>query len=391
MIEEKEKMKYDYVIQNGHVIDPAAGTDAVKSVYIRNNRIVGPPADGAVEDAVVINAAGCLVLPGLIDFHTHLGYQLSDFGLNPDLYTLPNGITAAVDAGSGGTANFEGMYQNVFSRAMITIRSFLNVAATGIITERYLENLDPARFDEKKMALLFDRYRDVLLGFKVRAGRNTSGTRNLEPLKRAVELAERFQCRVCLHATQLDAGYDEIFRIMRKGDIVCHIFQGDNQNNILGGSDHIADYVYAGREKGILLDCACGRINYSNQIMETAFAEDFWPDIVSTDIIGFSIYGPKIHSLLSVMSQYLAMGMPLNDLVRAVTATPARIMGLSDQIGTLEAGAKADVFITKLVENPMDITDKFGRTVHMDTAFIPLLTLKDGQLAYRSIQFDPFA
>ena len=384
-------MKYDYVIQNGYVIDPAVGTETVKSVYIRNNRIVEPPVDGTVEDAVVINASGCLVLPGLIDFHTHLGYQLSDFGLNPDLYTLPNGITAAVDAGSGGTANFEGMYQNVFSRAMITIRSFLNVAATGIITERDLENLDPSRFDEKKMALLFDRYKDVLLGFKVRVGRNTSGERNLEPLKRTVELAERFQCRVCLHATQLDAGYDEIFRIMRKGDIVCHIFQGDNQNNILGGSDHIEDYVYEGREKGILFDCACGRVNYSNQIMKTAFAEGFWPDIVSTDIIGFSIYGPKIHSLLSVMSQYLAMGMPLNDLVRAVTATPAHIMGLSNQIGTLEPGAKADIFITKLVENPMDITDKFGRTVHLNMTFVPLLTLKEGQLAYRSIQFDSFA
>lgn len=384
-------MKYDYVIQNGYVIDPAVGTETVKSVYIRNNRIVEPPVDSTVEDAVVINASGCLVLPGLIDFHTHLGYQLSDFGLNPDLYTLPNGITAAVDAGSGGTANFEGMYQNVFSRAMITIRSFLNVAATGIITERYLENLDPSRFDEKKMALLFDRYKDVLLGFKVRVGRNTSGERNLEPLKRTVELAERFQCRVCLHATQLDTGYDEIFRIMRKGDIVCHIFQGDNQNNILGGSDHIEDYVYEGREKGILFDCACGRVNYSNQIMETAFAEGFWPDIVSTDIIGFSIYGPKIHSLLSVMSQYLAMGMPLNDLVRAVTATPAHIMGLSNQIGTLEPGAKADIFITKLVENPMDITDKFGRTVHLNMTFVPLLTLKEGQLAYRSIQFDSFA
>ena len=384
-------MKYDYVIQNGYVIDPAVGTETMKSVYIRNNRIVEPPVDGTVEDAVVINASGCLVLPGLIDFHTHLGYQLSDFGLNPDLYTLPNGITAAVDAGSGGTANFEGMYQNVFSRAMITIRSFLNVAATGIITERYLENLDPSRFDEKKMALLFDRYKDVLLGFKVRVGRNTSGERNLEPLKRTVELAERFQCRVCLHATQLDVGYDEIFRIMRKGDIVCHIFQGDNQNNILGGSDHIEDYVYEGREKGILFDCACGRVNYSNQIMKTAFAEGFWPDIVSTDIIGFSIYGPKIHSLLSVMSQYLAMGMPLNDLVRAVTATPAHIMGLSNQIGTLEPGAKADIFITKLVENPMDITDKFGRTVHLNMTFVPLLTLKEGQLAYRSIQFDSFA
>ena len=42
-------MKYDYVIQNGYVIDPAVGTETVKSVYIRNNRIVEPPVDGTVE------------------------------------------------------------------------------------------------------------------------------------------------------------------------------------------------------------------------------------------------------------------------------------------------------------------------------------------------------
>ena len=266
-------MEYDYVIKNGRVIDPAAGVDGIADIYVYNNRIANPPVNDGTESGTVIDASGCLVLPGLIDFHTHLGYQLSDFGLNPDLYTLPNGITAAVDAGSGGTANFEGMYQNVFSKAMIMIRCFLNVAATGIITERYLENLDPTRFDEKKMELLFDRYRDVLLGFKVRAGHNTPGDLNLEPLKRAVELGEKFNCRVCLHATNLDAGYDEIFRIMRKGDVVCHIFQGDNNHNILSGKSHVADFVYAGREKGILLDCACGRVNYSNRIMRAAFAE----------------------------------------------------------------------------------------------------------------------
>ena len=94
------------LIKNGRVIDPAAGVDAVTNVYVKNNRIADAPADSADEPetgATVIDASGCLVLPGLIDFHTHLGYQLSDFGLNPDLYTLPNGITSAVDAGSGGT------------------------------------------------------------------------------------------------------------------------------------------------------------------------------------------------------------------------------------------------------------------------------------------------
>lgn len=383
-------MEYDYVIKNGRVIDPAAGVDGIADIYVYNNRIANPPVNDGTESGTVIDASGCLVLPGLIDFHTHLGYQLSDFGLNPDLYTLPNGITAAVDAGSGGTASFEGMYQNVFSKAMIMIRCFLNVAATGIITERYLENLDPTRFDEKKMELLFDRYRDVLLGFKVRAGHNTSGDLNLEPLKRAVELGEKFNCRVCLHATNLDAGYDEIFRIMRKGDVVCHIFQGDNNHNILSGKSHVADFVYAGREKGILLDCACGRVNYSNRIMRAAFAEGFWPDIISTDIIGFSIYGPKIHSLLSVMSQYYGMGMPLPDLVRAVTATPAEVMNLQGKIGTLRPGTKADIFVTKIQKNPLDITDKFGETVHLEETFVPMLTLKEGHLAYRNILFDPY-
>ena len=383
-------MEYDYVIKNGRVIDPAAGIDGIADIYVYNNRIVNPPVNGCGESGAVIDASGCLVLPGLIDFHTHLAYQLSDFGLNPDLYTLPNGITAAVDAGSGGTANFEGMYQNVFSKALITIRCFLNVAATGIITERYPENLDPARFDEKKMELLFDRYRDVLLGFKVRAGRSTSGDLNLEPLKRAVELGEKFNCRVCLHATNLDAGYDEIFRMMRKGDIVCHIFQGDNRHNILNEKNQVADFVHAGRERGILLDCACGRVNYSNRIMRAAFAEKFWPDIISTDIIGFSIYGPKIHSLLSVMSQYYGMGMPLPDLVRAVTAAPAEVMNLQGRIGTLRPGANADIFVTRIQKNPLDIVDKFGETVHLEETFVPMLTLKEGRPAYRNILFDPY-
>ena len=146
----------------------------------------------------------------------------------------------------------------------------------------------------------------------------------------------------------------------------------------------------AAREKGILLDCACGRVNYSNRVMRAAFQQNFWPDIVSTDVIGFSIYGPKIHSLLSVMSQYYAMGMELSALVRSTTAVPAQVMGLSGEVGTLRPGAKADIFITRLEENPFAVTDKFGETVEVKYSFVPLLTMKEGQLAYRHIRFHPF-
>ena len=383
-------MKCDYIIRGGRVVDPAAGVDAIRDIYVSGRRIVQATTDLETSEAQIIDATGCLVLPGLIDFHTHLGYQLSDFGLNPDLYTLPNGITAAVDAGSGGTANFEGMYKNVFERSMISIRCFLNVAATGIITERYMENLAPERFDENKIAGLIDQFGDVIIGFKVRAGKNTSGALGLKPLAKAEELSRQFQRKVCLHATNLTCDYEEIFSLMKEGDVICHIFQGDNEHTILNLDGHVDESVYAARKKGLLFDCACGRVNYSNRVMRAAFEEGFFPDIISTDVIGFSIYGPKIHSLLSVMSHYYAMGMPIGELIRAVTATPAAVMGMQGQIGTLQPGALADIFVTNLMQNEFDVTDKFGATVRIRESFVPLLTMKAGQLAYRNIQFTPY-
>ena len=62
--------KIDLLIQNGRVVDPARGLDAVADIAIINNRIVDLPAE--YEAAHVVDAAGCYVFPGLIDFHCHL-------------------------------------------------------------------------------------------------------------------------------------------------------------------------------------------------------------------------------------------------------------------------------------------------------------------------------
>ena len=381
-------MIYDYIIKNGRVIDPASSTDSEKDIYIKGTHIADSPKDGETVSGTVIDASGCLVVPGLIDFHTHLGYQMSDFGLNPDLYTLPNGVTSAVDAGSGGTANFEGMYTNIFTGSMIDIRCFLNIAATGIITERYTENLDPERVDEDKIHYLIERYGDVILGFKVRTGKNTSGSLGLKPLEKAVELGRKFNKRVCLHATNLENSYEEILSVMRTGDVICHIFQGDNENCILDENGRVSESVIMGRQKGVLYDCACGRVNYSNRVMRQAFEEGFYPDIISTDVIGFSIYGPKIHSLLSVLSHYLALGVPLMRIIKACTYTPAGLMRIPGVTGELKAGSQADIFITRLTDSNMVITDKFGESVSVKKVFEPLMTIKAGKPAYRSILFD---
>jgi len=65
---------HDILIINGRVIDPAAGRDEIADVAIAKGRIArvapaGPRARPKARE--VIDAAGCIVAPGLIDIHVH--------------------------------------------------------------------------------------------------------------------------------------------------------------------------------------------------------------------------------------------------------------------------------------------------------------------------------
>jgi len=55
-------------IQGGRVIDPGNGVDAVRDVFLADGKIVATLPD----NAEVIDAAGKIVTPGLLDIHVHL-------------------------------------------------------------------------------------------------------------------------------------------------------------------------------------------------------------------------------------------------------------------------------------------------------------------------------
>ena len=89
-----------YLIQNGRVIDPASGFDAVADVAIAAGRVVAlgaAPADFA--PAQTIDATGCLVIPGLVDLaarlrepgHEHEGMLASELAA-----AVAGGVTSLV-------------------------------------------------------------------------------------------------------------------------------------------------------------------------------------------------------------------------------------------------------------------------------------------------------
>ena len=63
------------VIRGGQLIDPAAGVDALKDIFLKDGRVAEIAAPGKLKlanGAEVLDAAGLILAPGLVDMHVHL-------------------------------------------------------------------------------------------------------------------------------------------------------------------------------------------------------------------------------------------------------------------------------------------------------------------------------
>ena len=94
-------MKYDLIVCNGTVIDPAQGLNDQRDVGVLGGKVVALEKRLATNEAQeIINAQGLLVTPGLIDCHVHVYPGVSHYGIKPDPNCLERGVTTAVDAGA---------------------------------------------------------------------------------------------------------------------------------------------------------------------------------------------------------------------------------------------------------------------------------------------------
>lgn len=185
------------ILKNGLVYDPLTKEYEMRDIGILGTKITDPDSLGTRIDSV-IDVTGCLITPGLIDYHIHL-YSGCDGGVKADIMTLPNGVTTAVDGGTCGVSNYEMFQKTDIVQSTVRIKSYLNVSSTGLATASYPENVDPRYYDAEKMKELFSRYPQHLTALKFRISKNIVGPTGLkkEPLVRTLEIAEELHCPVC--------------------------------------------------------------------------------------------------------------------------------------------------------------------------------------------------
>lgn len=373
----------DLIIRNGTVVDPANKRDEKADVAIDNGKIVDVAKDGRFRQT--IDASGCFVCPGLIDYHMHLS-PLAEIGVGGELACFPSGVTSAVDCGSSGAATYEGYRPALFS-SRLTSRAFLHVCSAGLATGQYHENPDPRHWDRKKIRRLFGEYPNELIGLKVRLGKEIVGSLGLSPLEEAIKLGDELGVPVMVHCSNPPSKMSDLLSLLRRGDTITHAFQ-DQGDSILDDRGRISDTANRARNRGVIFDVANANIHFSFAVARQALLEGFLPDTISTDLTTRSLYKrPAVFNLAFVLSKYLNLGMSLDQVIACGTSNPARILNCSGTLGQLKPGADADIAVFRLMEKETDFGDRKGEIVKGRILLKPMLTVKQGELVYRDMEF----
>ncbi|MBW3096626.1 amidohydrolase/deacetylase family metallohydrolase [Pseudohoeflea coraliihabitans] len=347
MVEERRagaREPYDLVIAGGRVIDPRNGQDGIADLAIEDGRIaaIGRDLSGAARQRV--DAAGLLVVPGLIDLHTHIYHKATAYGVDPDPVARRSGVVTMVDAGSAGYGNFAGLRDFVFARSQFRALAYVNISYPGIFAFDRDYSFGEASVEDllsvDHCVAAIENNRDVAVGVKVRLGPGTSGEIGLLALDRALQAAERTGLPIMTHIGKPPPSYGEIVARLRPGDVLTHCFR-PAPNAPVDAAGAVLPALRAARQRGVLFDIGHGMGAFGFKSAEHAVADGFPPDIISSDVHALCIDGPA-YDLLHTMSKLVACGLDLKAVIAMVTDRPARALQRDDR-GHLTVGVPADI------------------------------------------------
>jgi dihydroorotase len=385
--------RYDLLLKGGHVIDPANHLDAVMDVAVSKDKIAAVEKDIPSSDAgKVVDVSGLYVTPGLIDIHVHIGHggapldwftpegraHTRPYGIPTDIF-LQAGVTTVVDAGSSGADTFLLEKEEIIDRSKVRVLAFLNIVANGMQgdLEQTVDQMDP-----KRCADTIKKYPDIIVGVKTAHYWTEKPWDGEHTPWAAVDRAE--ECGQAANVPVMfdfwprpDRTYAElILKKMRPGDIHTHVFA--QQFPILLPDGKLNPILAEARARGVIFDVGHGAGSFWFRNAVPAVKQGFIPDSMSTDLHSENF---TILSLTQVMSKFLAMGVPLNDLIVRATVNPAREIH-RPELGTLSVGKDADIAVLEQLNGNFGYIDCGLARMDGKVKLVARMTVRAGRIVY---------
>lgn len=378
---------YELVIKNGHIIDKKNNIDFVGDIGISKGIIKYVGEELPINSSrTIINAKNLIVVPGLIDIHSHNfhgtipnRYLSNSFSaLPPDGFSFRSGITTIVDVGGAGWKNFEVFKEQVIEKSKTRVLAFLNIIGLGMQGGEIEQNIDD--MDAMLTAEMANKYPEHIVGIKL-AHFNGYNWIPVDRVTKAGDLSDR--------PVMIDFGGSNplmpldslLLHKLRPGDIYTHTYANvRGRMSIVDGNNKLHGFVKEAQNKGIIFDVGHGGGSFAFSQAIPAINQGLKPNTISTDLHTGSMNG-GMKDLLNVMSKFLNMGLNLNEVITSVTWDAAKSIK-KENLGNLSVGSVADITILNLREGDFGFIDTKNKKMMGTKKLECELTIKDGKIVY---------
>jgi dihydroorotase len=374
---------YDLLLKGGQVIHAKNHLSAVRDVAIAHGQIAAIGENIPREQArKTVDVSGLYVMPGLVDMHEHVfaasmnrEYTGEDC-LRPDGYSFRSGVTTVVDAGSSGWRNIGEFRDEVINKQQTRVFAMLNIVGHGmggrLDVEQNTQDMDPERTAE-----VARHNSDVVVGIKVA---HYAGPEWIA-VDRGVEAGRLANIPVMVDFATFRPErpfQDLVLKHLRPGDIYTHQYL--RVVPMLDAQGKVLPYLFEARKRSIIFDVGHGGGSFSFRQAIPAIKQGFVPDSISTDLHTASM-NAGMKDMLNLMSKFLNMGMPIDDVVACSTWHPAREIH-HEELGHLSVGAVADVAVLRLVHGDFGFVDSAGLRLRGDRKLVGELTVRAGKIVW---------
>jgi dihydroorotase len=378
----------EILIKGGHVIDPKNNIDGISDVAITNGRILKIAKNIDTHNVLrVVDARGMYVVPGLVDIHTHDFYGPDperhfcngSESLLPDSFAFRSGITTVVDAGSSGWKDFPDFKKKIIDSSKTRVLAFLNIVGAGMRGRKFEQDTDD--MDGKKTAMMAQQYHEYIVGIKLAHYKGAEW----KPVDEAIKAGNRAKIPLMIDFgdNKSPLSLEELFlKHMRPGDIFTHCFAELKGREYIvdTGSKKIKTYVWEAKKRGILYDVGYGEISFSFSQAIPAIESDFYPNSISTDM--HASKGNKMKDMTEIMSEFIALGINIREVVERVTWNPAREIN-HKELGNISKGTIADITILHVRKDHFEFYDHTGNKINGNEKVECKMTIRGGKIVYQ--------
>ncbi len=408
---ESTAVPYDTVLCGGHLVDPGQRLDGAHDLAIRDGRIAAVLRAGtAVPAREHIDVSGRLVIPGMIDTHAHVfQYVTGRFGLDADLCGVRSGVTTLVDQGGPSCMTLPAFREFVVKPKHSRVFAYLSAYLVGGMEGHYYPSLykpDCVDVDATVAAALANP--DIVKGFKAHAELGGFARWGIEVMAKSAQIARRADLPLYIHFGQLwplpEAGANgvdadtilaQVVPLLKAGDILAHPFTR-HPGGFVDRHGRVHGIVREALAMGLKVDVGHGS-HFSFRMARIALDAGIVPHTLGADMHGYNtavpappgtpaqhsdaehmFFGKLRFSLASTMTAMLALGLPIDRVVRMVSCDAVDVFGLPQDLGTLAIGNPADVTVLHDDRGRFVLRDNEGTEVVGHRRLRPAFCLRDG-------------